>query len=81
MHDKVASSSGLSRNVQVWQNALAKFMLFFFGIALWIKGLSLGACILLTLAWVLDNGHRRLGQIIKEPLVLAILILCVLLAL
>ncbi len=81
MHDKVASSPSLLRNTQDWQNALAKFMLFFFGIALWIKWLSLGACILLTLAWALDNGHRRLGRIIKEPLVLAILILCTLLVL
>jgi O-antigen ligase len=81
MHDKVADPSSLVRNAQVWQNALAKFALFSFGIALWSKPLSLGACILLTLVWLLDNGPRRLSQIIKEPLVLAILILCTLLAL
>jgi len=82
MHDKVVSpSSSLLRNAQVWQNALAKFALFSFGIAFWSKPLSLSVCIFLTLVWLLDNGPRRLGQIIKEPLVLAILILCTLLAL
>ena len=81
MHDKVVNPSSLLRNAQVWQNTLAKFVLCFFGIALWSKPLSLGACILLTVVWILDNGPRRLSQIIKEPLVLAILILCTLLAL
>ena len=73
MHDKVVNPSSLLRNAQVWQNTLAKFVLCFFGIALWSKPLSLGACILMTLVWILDNGPRRLSQIIKEPLVLAIL--------
>jgi len=81
MHDKVVNPSSLLRNAQVWQNALAKFVLCFFGIALWSKWLSLSACILLTVVWILDNGPGRLSQIIKEPLVLAILILCALLAL
>jgi len=79
--DKAAGPSGLRQKTQALQNALAKFVLFFFGIALWSKWLSLSVGILLTLVWVLDNGYRRLGLIIKEPLVLAILILCALLAL
>ncbi|MDE2366558.1 MAG: O-antigen ligase family protein, partial [Betaproteobacteria bacterium] len=81
MRDEVAVSSSPLRNIQVWQNALAKFTLFFFGIALWSKPLSLSICILLTVVWIFDNGHRRLSQLIREPLVLAILILCALLAL
>jgi O-antigen ligase len=69
------------QNAQAWHNALVKFVLLFFGIALWSKWLSLNVGILLTLVWILDNGPRRLGQIIKEPFVLAILILCAVLAL
>jgi len=81
MHDKVVGSSSLIPSVQAWQGTLAKFALLFFGIASWVKWLSFSAAILLILAWLLDNGHRRLGQTIKEPLVLGILILCALLAL
>ena len=81
MRDDVAGSSSLIPGVQAWQDTLAKFALLFFGIATWAKWLTLSATILLTLAWLLDNGHRRLGQAIKEPLVLGILILCALLAL
>lgn len=60
---------------------LVKFVLLFFGIALWSKWLSLNVGILLTLVWILDNGLRRFGQIIKEPFVLAIIILCAVLVL
>ncbi|SEL35610.1 O-antigen ligase family protein [Nitrosovibrio tenuis] len=81
MHDKVVSSSSLLPNAQAWQNILAKFVLLFFGIALWMKWMSMSAGFIVALVWILDNGHRRLGQIIKEPLVLAILILCAALAL
>jgi O-antigen ligase len=81
-HDnKPTDSSELIRNARAWQNIIAKFALFFFGIALWAKWLSLGAGILLAVAWILDNGPRRLDQVIKEPLVLAIFILCALLIL
>lgn len=69
------------KNAQVWHNTLVKFVLFFFGIALWSKWLSLNVGILVTLLWILDNGFRRLGQVIKEPFVLAILIFCAVLAL
>ncbi|HET7061085.1 MAG TPA: O-antigen ligase family protein [Nitrosospira sp.] len=79
--DEPASASELIRSARAWQNALVKFALFFFGIALWAKWLSLGAGILLAVAWILDNGPRRLDRAIKEPLVLAILILCALLML
>jgi O-antigen ligase len=69
------------KNAQVWHNTLVKFVLFFFGIALWSKWLSLNVGILVTLLWILDSGLRRFGQVIKEPFVLAILVFCAVLAL
>ncbi len=48
---------------------------------MWSKWLSLLVGILLTLMWILDGGFSRLGQMIKELLVLAILFLCAVLAL
>ena len=81
MHEKIGDPAGLLRNAYAWQNSLAKFVLLFFGIALWSKWLSLSAGILLTLVWILDSGLRRFGEITKEPFVLAILILCGVLAL
>lgn len=80
-HGRAAGLSCLPRSVQAWRDVAVKFVSFFFAVALWAKWLSLSAGILLTLIWVLDNGHRRLGQTVKEPLALAILILCALLAL
>lgn len=79
-HDQSGSSS-LGRDTHTWRNGSAKFALAFFGIGLWAQGVSLGAGILLAVVWVLDNGPRRLGQVLKEPLALAILVLCVLLLL
>jgi O-antigen ligase len=80
-HGRAAAPSRLPRSVQAWRDVAAKFVLFFFAVALWAKFLSLSVGILLTLVWILDNGHRRLSQTVKEPLALAILILCGLLAL
>jgi O-antigen ligase len=81
MREKVGDPVGLLRNAHACQNGLAKFVLFFFGIALWSKWLSLSVGILLTLVWILDNGLHRFGETTKEPFVLAILILCGVLAL
>lgn len=82
MHEKLAGSPSPTQDIYQWRDLLAKFALFFFGIALWYRGLSLNAAILLVvLAWILDGGLRRFGQTIKEPFVLAILVFCVLLAL
>ncbi len=81
MHEKLAGSLRQSQGIYEWRDMLARFALFFFGIALWHKGLSLFAGILLALAWILDGGLRQLEQTIKEPLVLAILIFCTVLAL
>ena len=75
-HEELTGSSSPLQGVYVWRNMLAKFALFFFGIALWHKGLDIFTGSLLTLAWILYDGPRQLGQTIKEPLVLAILIFC-----
>ena len=72
---------GLLRGVGAWRNALAKFALLLFGIALWHKGLSFYAYYLLPIVWVLDDGLGRFSQTMKEPLVVALLILCIVLAL
>ena len=60
---------------------LAKFALLFFGIALWYKVSIYFGYGLIVLAWILDGGLHRSRQIIKEPLVLAILFFCTVLAL
>ncbi len=82
MHEKLAGLCNPMRSVHEWRDLLAKFALFCFGIALWYRGLSLNAAILLvTFAWILDDGLRRFVLTIKEPLVLAILIFCAVLLL
>ena len=81
MNEKAVVPYSPVHGMRTWQDMAAKFVLLFFGIALWSKWLSLGAGILLTFIWILDNGPRRLGQIIREPLVLGILLLCAVLAL
>ena len=55
---------------------LAKFALLLFGIALWYKVSIYFGYGLIVLAWILDGGLHRSRQIIKEPLVLAILFFC-----
>ena len=59
-----------------WCDVLAKFSLLFFGIVLWYKMSIYFGYGLLVLAWVLDGGLDRSRQMIKEPLVLAILFFC-----
>lgn len=59
----------------------AKFALFFFGIALWSNGLTFFSYYFLVSAWILDGGLSRLLQTLREPLILSILILCIVLAL
>jgi O-antigen ligase len=68
-------------DVDAFRDALAKFALLFFGIALWYKGLSFYAYYLLPLVWILDGGLGRFKETMKEPLVIALLALCVVLAL
>lgn len=80
-HEELAGSSSPLRGVYEWRNMLAKFTLFFFGIAMWYKWPSYYGYSLLVLVWVLDGGLGRFRQTIKEPFVLAILIFCAVLAL
>lgn len=76
MQEKLVSSPNLIQISYAWHNILTKAMLLFFGIALWSKWLSLPAGIILTVFWVLDGGLGRLRWMIKEPFVMAILLLC-----
>jgi O-antigen ligase len=63
------------------RSLLAKSALFFFGVALWSRGLSLYAYYLLVAAWlVAGGGLERLKEVVREPFVKAMLILCLLLA-
>jgi O-antigen ligase len=54
----------------------AKLAILFFGLIFWKKFMSYIAFDLLLLAWVLDGGLRKIGEVLKEPFVLAILVLC-----
>lgn len=60
-----------------WHEILIRFALVFFCLVLWRHGLNQIAIPALTLAWIIDGGLQRFGQVIKEPLVQAILVLCV----
>lgn len=75
------SSVSETQSTFKWRDILAKSALFFFGIALWSKGLSFYAYYLLILAWILDGSLTRFGETVKEPFVLAMLVLCIVLAL
>jgi O-antigen ligase len=81
IHGRATNSRSHIQGAYRWGDALAKSALLFFGIALWSKGLSLYAYYLLTLAWILDGGLGRYRETIKEPFILAMLILCVIVAL
>ena len=80
-HEESAGLPASQQGAYGWRNVLAKFSLLFFGIVLWYKGSIYFGYGLLILAWVLDGGLLRPKQIIKEPLVLAILFFCAVLAL
>lgn len=81
MQEKLVSSPNLIQISYAWHNILTKAMLLFFSIALWSKWLSLPAGIILTVFWVLDGGLSRLRWMVKEPFVMAILLLCGVIAL
>lgn len=59
-----------------WRDLFAKGVLIFFCFALWQKWLLFYAFFLLPLAWIMDGGYQKFGQLMKEPLVPAILIFC-----
>ncbi|SFM20498.1 O-antigen ligase [Nitrosomonas communis] len=75
MQEKLVSSANLIQTSYAWHNILTKAMFLFFGIALWSKWLSLPAGIILTVLWILEGGFSRLRGMIKDPFVMAILIL------
>ena len=64
-----------------WREILIRSALVFFCLVLWRHGLNQIAIPALTLAWIIDGGLQRFGQVIKEPLVHAILVFCVVLLL
>ena len=80
-HEESAGLPASQQGAYGWRNVLAKFSLLLFGIVLWYKGSIYFGYGLLILAWVLDGGLLRPKQIIKEPLVLAILFFCAVLVL
>ena len=80
-HEESGSLFSLQKSRYVWCDVLAKFALLFFGIVLWYKMSIYFGYGLLVLAWVLDGGLHRSRQMIKEPLVLAILFFCAVLVL
>lgn len=76
-----AGFPGFLHRVHSARSLLAKFALFFFGIALWSRGPSFYAYYLLVAAWIVAGGGlERLKEVIKEPFVKAMLILCLLVA-
>lgn len=81
VHASAKNSHNQMQSAYAWRDVLAKSALLFFGIALWSKGLSLYAYYLLTLAWILDGGLGRYRETIKVPFILAIVVLCVIVAL
>lgn len=64
-----------------WREILVRFALVFFCLVLWRNELNQIAIPILTLAWIIDGGLQRFRQVIKEPLVQAILVLCAVLLL
>jgi O-antigen ligase len=80
-HEESAGLPASQQGVYGWCDMLAKFALLFFGIVLWYKMSIYFGYGLLVLAWVLDGGLHRSRQMIKEPLVLAILFFCAVLVL
>lgn len=71
--------SGFMRTPIGWQELFIRFTLVFVCIAFWRGDLNVFSFPLLVLAWLMDGGLYRLSQILKLPLVQAILLLCILL--
>ena len=64
-----------------WQELFVRFALAFFCLGFWHSGWNLFSFPLLTIAWLMDGGLHRLNQMVKEPFIQAILLLCTLLLL
>lgn len=67
------------RTFPSWQELFIRFALFFVCIAFWRGDLNIYSFSLLVMAWLMDGGLRRLHQVLKFPLVQAIVLLCALL--
>lgn len=67
------------RTFPSWQELFIRFALIFVCIAFWRGELNIYAFSLLVIAWLMDGGLRRLYQVLKLPLVQAIVLLCALL--
>ena len=80
-HENLAGSPRPTHSAYSWRDVLPKFALCFFGVALWYKGITMYAYYFLALAWILDGGLSRFGEVIKEPFVITMLILCIVVAL
>lgn len=63
------------------QELLIRFALVLLCLGFWRSEVNYVSFPLLGIAWVLDGGLHRLNQVIKEPFVQAILLLCMLLLL
>ena len=64
-----------------WQELFVRFALAFFCLGFWHSGWNLFSFPLLTIAWLMDGSLHRLNQMVKEPFIQAILLLCTLLLL
>ncbi|WP_244070971.1 O-antigen ligase [Nitrosomonas sp. PY1] len=64
-----------------WQEILIRSTLVLVGLGLWNSALGLIFFPLLVVAWIVDGGLLRFHQTIQEPLVQALLLLCLLLVL
>ena len=60
---------------------LIRVVLIAFCLGLWFGILYVFLVVLLVLAWLMDDGHKKIGSLLKEPLVRAIGIFCCLLLL
>jgi len=67
------------RTFPSWQELFIRFALVFVCIAFWRGDLNIYSFSLLVIAWLMDDGLRRLYQALKLPLVQAIVLLCALL--
>ncbi len=63
-----------------WREWLVRFVLLFFCVGISYKILFYPAIVVLVLAWIVDGGLTGFGQLLKEPLVRAILIFCFMLS-
>ena len=62
-----------------WQEVSIRLVLVLVGLGFWHGVLNLIVFPLLVVAWIMDGGLPRLHQTIREPLVQALLLLCLLL--